>query len=183
MTIRFNSPVILTFALISAGVLVLFTFTGTTFYHLFSAPTEISLFSPFMYFSFVSHVFGHQNWNHLLSNFMIILLVGPLVEEKYSSGTLFLIILITALITGILNIVLFSTSLMGASGIAFMLIILASLTNFSRREIPLTFLLVAGIFLGNEVINSIEKDNISQFAHIVGGICGSSFGLLFAQKD
>lgn len=182
MRISYNAPVILTFALMSSAVLILFTATGTTFYHLFTAPTEFRLFSPLTYFRFVSHIFGHQNLEHLVGNFMIILLIGPLVEEKYSSLLLLLMIAITALVTGVLNITLFSTSLMGASGIVFMLIILSSLTNFRRREIPLTFLLVIVIFLGNEIVNSFRSDNISQFAHILGGVCGAGFGLFFANK-
>lgn len=182
MIIRYNSPVVLTFALISAAVLGLFTATGTSFHHLFSAPTDFSLFSPIMYFRFLSHITGHKDLAHLMSNFMIILLIGPLLEEKYSSSMLFVMILITAMVTGILNIVLFSTSLMGASGIAFMFIVLGSLTNFSRREVPLTFLLILTIFLGGEVLASMQNDNISQFAHILGGVCGASFGLIFAKR-
>ena len=112
---------------------------------------------------------------------MIILLIGPLVEEKYSSPMLLAMIMITAITTGIFNMVLFSTSIMGASGIVFMLIVLASLTNFERGEIPMTFLLVVAIFLGNEVLNSLRNDNISQFAHVFGGVCGAAFGLLFVR--
>ncbi|MBI2064746.1 MAG: rhomboid family intramembrane serine protease [Candidatus Yanofskybacteria bacterium] len=180
--VSYNAPVILTFTVMASAVFALFSITGTSFYHLFSAPTEFRLFSPITYFRFVSHILGHQSMQHLSGNFMIILLIGPLVEEKYSSFSLLLMIVITALATGILNIILFSTSLMGASGIVFMLIILSSLTNFRRREIPLTFLLVITIFLGNEVISSFNSDNISQFAHILGGICGAGFGLFFVNK-
>ncbi|MDP3696778.1 MAG: rhomboid family intramembrane serine protease [Candidatus Taylorbacteria bacterium] len=182
MRIRYNAPVTLTFALMASAVLILFSTTGTTFYHLFSAPTEFRLFSPFTYFTFASHVLGHKDLQHLSANFMLILLIGPLVEEKYSSLLLFVMIMITALVTGVLNIMLFSTSLMGASGIVFMLIVLGSLTNFRRREIPLTFLLVTAIFLGTEIMVSLRNDNISQFAHILGGVCGAGFGLFFANK-
>lgn len=182
LRIRYNAPVTLTFALMASAVLILFSTTGTTFYHLFSAPTEFRLFSPFTYFTFASHVLGHKDLQHLSANFMLILLIGPLVEEKYSSLLLFVMIMITALVTGVLNIMLFSTSLMGASGIVFMLIVLGSLTNFRRREIPLTFLLVTAIFLGTEIMVSLRNDNISQFAHILGGVCGAGFGLFFANK-
>jgi membrane associated rhomboid family serine protease len=77
-----------------------------------------------------------------MGNFSFILLIGPIVEEKYQSGPMLLMILITALITGVLNIVFFSTGLMGASGIVFMLILLSSFTNFRAGEIPLTFILI-----------------------------------------
>lgn len=182
MKITFNSPVILALMFLSAAVLMLFSATGTTFYHFFSTPTEFKIFSPFTYFCSVSHILGHKNWQHLLGNFLIILLVGPLVEEKYSSSKLLVMVVITALATGILNVFLFSTTLMGASGIAFMLIVLSSLTNFKAKEMPLTFLLVVSIFLGNEVLNSFRNNNISEFGHILGGMSGAGFGFFFSEK-
>ena len=91
-------------------------------------------------------------------------------------------IFFTALITGILNITLFSTGLMGASGIVFMLILLVSFTNSNEGEIPITFILVAVLFIGKEIIQSMNADNISQFAHIMGGACGSMFGFLGRKR-
>jgi len=41
----------------------------------------------------------------------------------------------------------------------------------SKRRI-----LIAVLFIGKEVIQSFASDQISQFAHIIGGICGSIFG-------
>ena len=38
------------------------------------------------------------------------------------------------------------------------------------------WILIAILFLGKEVWQSLQADNISQFAHIAGGICGSLFG-------
>ena len=58
------------------------------------------------------------------------------------------------------------------------MILLASFTNFKRGEIPLTFILILVLYLGQEVMNFFRSDNISQFAHIAGGFCGSLFGFL-----
>jgi len=60
--------------------------------------------------------------------------------------------------------------------VVFMMILLASFTNFSKGEIPLTFILVLILYLGRELFNAFGDDNISQFAHIVGGFIGSLFG-------
>ena len=88
---------------------------------------------------------------------------------------------ITALITAIINMIFFKTALLGASGIAFMLILLSSFANYQKGKIPLTLLLVALIYIGGEVVNGIiSTDNISQLAHIVGGICGAFFGRIYA---
>ena len=89
-----------------------------------------------------------------------------------------------ALITGILNNVLFpNVALCGASGIVFMLIVLSSVTSVKSGKLPLTLVLVLIIYLGAEVYNAIMvTDSISQFTHIIGGICGSIFGL-FSDKN
>jgi hypothetical protein len=85
-------------------------------------------------------------------------------------------IVITAMITGILNVLFFRTALMGASGVVFMMILLASFTNFNKGEIPLTFILVLVLYLGRELFNAFSANNISEFAHIAGGFCGSLCG-------
>ena len=143
---------------------------------LFVVGNTIDVQNPLSVVTLFSHVLGHADWAHLLGNLTFILLVGPIVEEKYGSRRLITMILITALITGVLNILFFNSGLLGASGIVFMLILLSSFTNVRGGEIPVTFILIAILFLGREVFESLQNDNISQFAHIIGGICGSFFG-------
>ncbi|MCB0311732.1 MAG: rhomboid family intramembrane serine protease, partial [Calditrichaeota bacterium] len=84
----------------------------------------------------------------------------------------------TALVTGLLNTFFFPSFLLGASGIVFMMIILGSFTNVKRGGIPLTFILVLILFLGQEIYNAFEENSISEFAHVVGGVCGSIFGFV-----
>ncbi len=94
-------------------------------------------------------------------------------------------ILITASVTGLINVLAFSTGLLGASGIVFMLIILVSIVDIKQGSVPLTFILVAGIFIGSEVVQAFRDDRISQMAHIAGGSMGAAFGFLslsFGEK-
>ena len=176
MKIEYNAPVVLTFSIISTIVLILNELTGSSLTPFFSVGGSYDLYSPFFYFSLVTHVIGHISLEHLLGNLTFILLLGPIVEEKYGSKNTLYMFLLTALITGLLNVFFFNTGLMGASGIVFMLILLASFTNKRKGGIPLTFILIAILFIGKEIIQSIDQDNISQFAHIIGGILGSVFG-------
>jgi membrane associated rhomboid family serine protease len=106
-----------------------------------------------------------------------------MLEESYGSLALLAMIAITALVTGVLNMFLFPSALMGASGVVFMMILLASFTNFSKGEIPLTFILVLALYLGDQLIKSFGTGNISHFAHIAGGFCGSLFGFLISPKQ
>ncbi len=180
MTIKYNAPTTLTFTLLCGLVLLLDRlFHGLT-EAWFAVPGRGG-FDPGSirdYFRLVSHIFGHADLNHFLSNFAFILLLGPILETNYGSGGMAIMIAITALVTGVLNILLFSTGLMGASGIVFMMILLSSFTNFNKGELPLTFILVMLLYLGREVANAFSANNISEFGHIMGGLCGSIFGYL-----
>lgn len=182
MKITYNAPVILTYTFVATVVAIIDSFYWGNFAEtFFSVSPNMNMGNPISYFRLASHAIGHADFNHLIGNFTFILLLGPMLEEKYGSQLLLLMGLVTAVVTGILNISLFSTGLLGASGIVFMLIILSSLTNFSSGHVPLTFILIALLFLGKEVFNALQADNISQFAHIAGGICGSVMGYLFAK--
>lgn len=178
----YNSPVILTFALAACAVMALNGMAGgRSTPALFAVYPGFDFTAPVCYFRLVSHALGHRDWAHLVANFSVILLVGPILEEKHGSGKMLRMMLATALVTGILNAAFFSTGLLGASGIAFMMILLASFANHREGELPLTFVLVLVLFLSKEVIQAFTHDDVSQFAHIMGGICGSLFGFGFIR--
>ena len=113
---------------------------------------------------------------------LLLLVIGPPMEEKYGSKPLLCGMVFTALVTGVLQCVLFPRSgLLGASGIVFMLIMLSSLAGFSGG-IPVTMLLVAALYLGQQVYDIIfAHDNVANFMHIVGGVCGTAFGYVYAM--
>ena len=179
MRISYNSPVVLTLTFVCVCIMAIDSLTGSMkFTHTFF--TVYPVFNPdhpLDYLRLFSHALGHGGWGHLVSNFTVILLLGPILEEKYGSKALLTMMFTTAFVTGILNVLFFPTALLGASGLVFMFIILSSITNLQKGEIPLTFVLISVLFLGQEVWNAFKDDNVSQFAHIMGGIFGAVFGL------
>jgi membrane associated rhomboid family serine protease len=183
MRIKYNAPTVLTYTFLSAAVLILsLTLLPdlTERWFVVSGKKEFSPSEIRCWVGILTHIAGHANWSHLVSNFSLILLIGPILEEIYGSLSLLLMIAITALVTGVLNILFFPSNLLGASGVVFMMILLASFTNFNRGEIPLTFILILVLYLGRELFTSFENNRISEFAHVVGGFCGSLFGLFRA---
>ena len=103
--LQYNSPVILSFFFLSLASLVLGYLTGGwTTDHLFSV-YRASLFSPLFYLRLFSHVLGHAGLSHFMGNMVLLLVVGPPMEEKYGSQTLFMAISCTALISGVLQCV------------------------------------------------------------------------------
>lgn len=178
LRIRFNSPVVLTFALLCVGVFFLNEFLGGSLRNMFLLSPHLNFGNITEWPTLITYVIGHADMAHLLGNMTFILLLGPILEEKYGSKLLLIMMLLTAIFTGLLNIFLFDTGVLGASGIVFMFIILVSFTNVKQGEIPVTFILVMLLFVGKEVMQSLENDQVSQFAHILGGICGSFFGFI-----
>ena len=178
--IRYNAPVVLTFALLALLTLPLNVLTaGWTTPHLFTV-YRCSLLDPLAYVRFFAHVLGHADMSHYMGNMLLMLLVGPPLEEKYGSRSLLLFIALTALATGLVEFIFFpGSALLGASGVVFMMIVLSSFTATERGAVPLTLILVAVLYLGGEIITGLHSaDNISQLAHVVGGVCGMVFGFL-----
>jgi len=182
--VTFNAPVTLTFALICLIATVLNYVTGGISNRLVFTTFHSSLMSPLTYVRFFTHVFGHANWNHFIGNMAYILLLGPLLEEKYGSKELIEIIAITALITGLFNYIFFwNVALCGASGVVFAFILLSSFTSFKEGEIPLTFILIAVIYIGQQVYQGLTiKDNVSNMSHILGGVVGGLTGFALNKK-
>ena len=112
---------------------------------------------------------------------LLFLVIGPPMEEKYGSIPLLKAIVLTAFVSGVLQCLLFpGVALLGASGIVFMLIMLSSLSGGSGG-IPVTMLLVAALYLGDQVYAILfVQDNVANFMHIVGGVCGTAFGFYSA---
>ncbi|MBP5221649.1 MAG: rhomboid family intramembrane serine protease [Lachnospiraceae bacterium] len=184
LQISFNSPVILGFVIASFIALILGYVTKNQSTMALFSVYRSSLLSPLTYFRFFGHVLGHSNWEHFIGNIMLILIVGPLLEEKYGSSNIVLLILATALTTGLINFVFFPrTALLGASGVVFALILLSSFTSLSEGKIPLTFILVAVIYLGQQVLQGLfVQDNISNLGHIIGGAVGSGLGFALNKR-
>ena len=182
--LTFNSPVILTFVIISFGAMAANLLTAGMSNQLLFMTYHSPLTSPMTYVRFFTHVLGHSGWEHYIGNMMYILLLGPMLEEKYGSRAIIEIILITGLVTGLVTWFLFpGIALCGASGVVFAFIMMTSFTSFKEGEIPLTVILVAVIFIGQQVYEGLFiQDNISNMGHILGGIVGAVAGYTLNKK-
>ena len=177
----YNSPVILTFFFISLGVLIFNAISKNTLNMLLFSTYRSSIISPLTYVRMVTHIFGHQGWSHFMNNFLTILLIGPMMEEKYGSINLLYMIGITAIVTGLLHNIFSRNRLLGASGIVYMMIALSSFVNIEAGKVPITLILIFIFYIVNEVISSFLKlDNVSHIGHLIGAICGIAFGFYFS---
>lgn len=180
LRIAWNAPAVLVFTLICAISLLLGKITNDASTNLLFSVRRSSLIDPLTYVRFFGHVLGHADWNHFLGNIMYILILGPMLEEKYGTSNMIFLMAATALITGLIHFIFFTgSSLLGASGVVFALILLSSITTVKDRSIPVTFILVAALYIGQEVYRAFSVGgNISYMAHIVGGLVGAGLGFL-----
>ena len=177
--IQYNAPVVLSFAILSFGVLLFHKFTNGRSTAAFFSVYRSSFRDLGTYPRFVLHVLGHTSYAHYIGNMMMILVVGPPLEERYGSRPLFWALFLTALVSGMVHWLFFpGSALMGASGIVFMMIVMSSLAGMRDGCIPLTLILVLALYVGGEVVSGVTlADNVSQLTHIIGGLCGAFLGL------
>lgn len=182
--VSFNSPVILGFTAVCFIALVLNSVTKGAANNMLFSVYRSSLANPLTYIRFFGHIAGHAGWEHFLGNIMLILVVGPLLEEKYGSSNILFVILATALVTGIVNYAFFPrVQLLGASGVVFALILLSSLTSIKEGNIPLTFILVAVLYIGEQIYQGLFiQDNVANLTHIIGALVGAGLGYVMNKN-
>lgn len=182
--ISFNSPAILGFTVICFAALLLGYITKEESTNLVFSVYRSSLSNPLTYVRFIGHVFGHAGWEHFIGNIMLILVVGPLLEEKYGTSNIIFVIMATAVFTGLVHFIFFSNvRLLGASGVVFAFILLSSFTSIKEGEIPLTFILVTVIYIGEQIYDGIFiQDNVSNLTHIIGGMVGAVLGYVMNKN-
>lgn len=182
--ISINSPVILGFVGICFLTFLLDLITKGRSNVLFFSVYRSSLINPLTYIRFVGHVLGHVSWSHFVGNMMVILLIGPLLEEKYGSANIFLVMVSTAIVTGAAYFIFFPDyRLLGASGIVFAFILLSSFTSFKDGKIPLTLILVVLMYIGEQVYEGLfVESSTSNFTHILGGACGAVLGYVMNKN-
>lgn len=184
MSVSFNSPVVIWFTAVCFAALVLGWLTKGWTTNAFFSVYHSSLLSPLTYVRMIGHVFGHANWDHFIGNIMLLLIVGPLLEEKYGSSNLLFVILATALVTGIVNYIFFPhVQLLGASGVVFAFILLSPFTSVKEGSIPITLVLVAVLYIGGQIYSGVSShDNVSHLTHIIGGCVGAGLGYVIHKN-
>ncbi|MBR3317348.1 MAG: rhomboid family intramembrane serine protease [Atopobiaceae bacterium] len=182
--ITFNAPVTLCFVFACVAVQIASTLTGGASTALLFTSRPGSLANPLTYFCLVSHIFGHAGWDHLFANMGYILILGPLLEEKYGSLELAGIMLASALASSLANIFFLHSGVLGASGVVFTFILLSSFTGLREGEIPLTFILVTLFYLTQQLYGALfVGGNISYLGHIAGGVVGAIVGFVLPAQN
>ena len=185
ITLKYNAPVTLTFALLSLLALALGELTdGWTTQNLFCF-YKSSLSDYLTYPRAVLHVLGNTSLTTCTGNIIILLVIGPAAEERFGSAKVLSAVLLTAIAGALIMWFLFpEATLMGASGVLFMMMVLASFASMRGGAIPITLILVLILYLGSEVVQAISgQAGLQELTHIAGGVVGMLLGFAFSRGE
>ena len=180
---QYNAVVTLTMFFISLLVLLLDKITKGKSTRRFFSTERASLLNPLTYIRFFTHILGHADWEHLSNNYLKILLLGPLIEEKYGSLNFLIMILITAFVVAIFNFIKGNVWLKGASCISFMLTVLSAFVNITENKIPITLILIILFYIIDEIKKLKKKDNIAHDSHLIRGNLWCCFWLYMCKSN
>jgi membrane associated rhomboid family serine protease len=142
--------------------------------------------NPIHYFRVFSQLFAHSSMSHLKGNMTYLLLVGPPTEAHYGSKAIINVMRAVAISSAVSHLVLGrrNSRQLGASGVVFALIIMSSLICAKMDKIPLSFILIGILYLGEELVKLFfGMDEISHHAHLVGGVVGAIIGFRMNGED
>ena len=179
----YNAVVTLTMFFVSFMIVLLNYFSKGWFNKILFSTQRGKWYNPFTYVRMFLHILGHRDWKHFSNNYLMILLLGPLIEEKYGSLNFLSMVLITAFVTGLVNLFKKKSNLKGASCIVFMLIVLSAFVNINSNKIPLTLVLIIIFYIVDEIKDLGKKDSVAHYGHLVGALCGLVFGFWFLMDD
>jgi membrane associated rhomboid family serine protease len=138
-----------------------------------------ALLLPWTWLRLITWPLVHANTGHLLSNMMLFLLLSPNLEAKQGAFEYLFCLILTAVIVGIGHLAFGhdNTALIGASAWVFMMILLSTFTTGEPGTISIPTLIVAALYAWQEVRAALAPNQVSHFAHLLGGACGLLFGL------
>lgn len=150
-----------------------------------------SMLSPLFYLRLFSHCLGHASWTHLSGNLSIITIVGPTCEMAFGTWPLMVFMLLTAFSTGFVHYATILAGLqidravMGASGLLFMLLVLAPSRDHPEGKIRASFIFLMFFWVWKEFVGIVgaANDGISHEAHAVGAVVGGLVGLLAKETS
>ena len=203
----YDSPVSLSIVIASLLIFILdsLAFKGSLIQAAFTchgnsaSDIPFNFSSPVEYIRLITYALGNYSWESLLISSIFILLLGPLMEERYGSVMLAVMMAISTFVAGVLNACLIPQDLKGQSAIVFMLILLSVLTTLEKKEIPLSWILLFVTYLAQQMhfaamnfttgtrlsdfaFISFMQKNVGTFTLLAAGITGTLFGFLVAPK-
>ena len=136
---------------------------------------------------FLTSIFLHGGFAHLLSNMVALALFGTILESVIGSKRFLILFLVTGILANIVSVFVYSSSL-GASGAIFgvlgVLIVLRPFMLVWAAGLPMP-MFVAGIFWALLDLMGIfdQSSNIANIAHLTGMLFGVLLGIFLRVRN
>ena len=197
--VAYDAPVTLTFVIVCALIFLLNMLLAKSgkavgLEKIFASPTSQAGVLPFIpgaplsYVRLLFYIFGSGAAGNavaggaslLFTNLILIMLLGPAMEERYGSAIIGIMIFVSALFSGVLNACFCENCLVGAVPVVSMMIFLNAFMSFSKKKFPLSFAAVMVLFVLLQIFSGAGAVQI--IICIAGGLCGSLFAFLTSPK-
>lgn len=134
------------------------------------------------YVQMIFYIFVPTSVNILFTDLILILLLGPTLEDRYGITVIGVMIFICALFSGVLNACFCKNSLTGPSCIVYMMIFLNIFFSLIKKKIPLSFVVIFVLLIVKDVLVPSENGIVGIIVNICGGLCGSLIAFLASPK-
>jgi len=166
-----------------------FIFKGKLTSLFLSAPTAAGGELPFIvsgplsYIRILMYIFGSYNINSFMIPCCLICLFGPVLEERYGSLIIGIMMIVSGIFSGVLNACFCQKMSSGLSCVVFMMLFLSAFFSLSKKKIPLSFIFVVGFYIFMDLFLFNNPNGfVGVIIEIAGGLCGSLFAFLASPK-
>nr|AIF01519.1 Rhomboid family protein [uncultured marine group II/III euryarchaeote KM3_149_F06] len=134
---------------------------------------------------FVTAIFLHGGFPHLLYNLFALALFGSILEKYIGSKKFLFVFFVTGIFANLISINYYDASL-GASGAIFgiigALVLIRPMLVVWAFGLPMPMFLAGALWAVGDVIGIFVPSNIANVAHLSGMFFGLVFGLIYRER-
>lgn len=186
----YDAPVSQTFVILSFVIFLIDLFAlkfklNTTY---LISPTSSQGVLPFVFSDPLSwariflYIFGGKDQVVLVTNLLLVILIGPTMEERYGSVIIGIMFFVSALFSAVLNTLVCKNGMSGCGSVVFMLLILNAMMFFTKKTISATSITMIVLFVCREFFIKNDNGIAGSLITLAGGLCGSLFAFIASPK-
>ena len=134
---------------------------------------------------FVTAIFLHGGFPHLLYNLFALALFGSILEKYIGSKKFLFVFFVTGIFANLISINYYDSSL-GASGAIFgiigALVLIRPMLVVWAFGLPMPMFLAGALWAVGDVIGIFVPSNVANVAHLSGMFFGLVFGLIYRER-
>lgn len=183
--VTFESPVLCLVVILAFIVLMLDKYVPSlklmSFFQVSAKPFDFK--NPLCYLRTVSHVLGSSSPVVFLFGALGLLIQGPEAEKNYGTVLSSVMIVVSAVFTGVLATCFCKNPVSGLEPVLFLFVFLNLVSYIKKNNLPFVQILVLLILIIWDIFSAEKIDVINLLADIMGGLCGSLISFLAVPKS